>query len=103
MDERKNSQHMKELLKEFVCMKCNYRWETLVNHPSCPKCNHLYLKWLNYALFELPIKREINLNLNVIKNLRDSTHAPNIPHWTTEQLQDAYKQLNIIYQNSRLQ
>lgn len=32
----------------YKCLKCGYEWEQLPAPTQCPKCNHLYVKWLNY-------------------------------------------------------
>lgn len=92
------------LLPEFKCLKCAFQWKTPQKHPECPKCKHLYLKWLNYELFEVKYERpkeeppkEPTVDMSIIKGLIDSTHIDGIPYWTTEQIQDAYKQLSLIY------
>ena len=36
------------MLAEFLCLKCNFKWKSNPGPIQCPKCNHLYVKWLNY-------------------------------------------------------
>ena len=31
---------------QFKCLKCNYCYEDIPT--QCPKCYHLYVKWVNY-------------------------------------------------------
>jgi len=34
---------------KYKCIKCLYEWEEELKGPTqCPKCGHLYVKWLNY-------------------------------------------------------
>ena len=39
----------------YKCLKCSYQWKAFLNgqHQICPKCRHLYIKWLNYDLLRL--------------------------------------------------
>jgi Zn finger protein HypA/HybF involved in hydrogenase expression len=32
----------------FQCLKCKCKWETQPGPTQCPKCGHLYVKWINY-------------------------------------------------------
>lgn len=36
------------MLAKFLCLKCSYIWESNPCPTQCPKCNHLYVKWVNY-------------------------------------------------------
>lgn len=36
------------MLAKFKCLKCNYFYEDRPRPTQCPKCGHLYVKWLNY-------------------------------------------------------
>ena len=33
---------------KFQCLKCLYTWESKPGPTTCPICEHLYVKWLNY-------------------------------------------------------
>ena len=33
---------------KWKCLKCGYRWVSEPDTPVCPKCGHVYVKWLNY-------------------------------------------------------
>jgi rubrerythrin len=39
---------MKTTLAKFKCIKCDFLWESNPGPTQCPKCDHLYVKWLNY-------------------------------------------------------
>ncbi len=47
-------------LAEFICLKCKYRWKSDPGPTQCPKCNHDYVKWVNYELMrkEWDLKKE---------------------------------------------
>lgn len=30
------------------CCGCEYEWESGPGPTQCPRCGHLYVKWLNY-------------------------------------------------------
>ena len=36
------------MLARHFCLQCHYRWEGIHGPTQCPKCGHLYVKWLNY-------------------------------------------------------
>ena len=36
------------MLAKHLCLKCGYKWEEVHRPTQCPKCDHLYVKWLNY-------------------------------------------------------
>lgn len=44
--------HVKEKAK-YKCLKkkCGYKFTGKPGPVSCPKCGHLYIKWLNYKLW----------------------------------------------------
>jgi len=33
---------------EFRCLKCECQWRTMPGPTQCPRCAHLYVKWVNY-------------------------------------------------------
>jgi rubredoxin len=33
---------------EFRCLECGYEYEEEPGPTSCPMCEHLYVKWVNY-------------------------------------------------------
>lgn len=35
-------------LGQFECCSCGYRYENSCYNTQCPKCGHLYVKWINY-------------------------------------------------------
>jgi len=35
------------LIAKYKCMKCKHKWEGKPGPVICPKCNHIYVKWLN--------------------------------------------------------
>ncbi len=39
---------MKVTLGEFRCLRCKHEWTEPPGPTACPKCEHLYVKWLNY-------------------------------------------------------
>jgi len=34
---------------EYICLRCKYKFEKFSH--GCPKCGHLYIKWLNYEKY----------------------------------------------------
>ena len=36
------------LIGKYKCLKCEFEYEHPVHTTQCPKCGHLYVKWLNY-------------------------------------------------------
>ena len=55
-------------------MKCNYRYTSMVYVTECPKCGHLYVKWLNFnkcmkKLEETKKITDVNDSVNVSKKL----------------------------------
>ncbi len=49
---------------QYICLECNYEFERELPGPTqCPRCGHLYVKWLNYEqmrpLFEEDYRRYI--------------------------------------------
>jgi len=43
---------------EFQCLSCKHQWEDKPGPIECPKCNHIYVKWLNYKKMEKELKWE---------------------------------------------
>lgn len=42
---------------KFKCLKCGYKYLSKPGPTKCPKCNHLYVKWINYEeMYELIFK-----------------------------------------------
>ncbi len=42
-----------KLIGKYKCLKCGLEYQHPVMPTECPKCGHLYVKWLNYKeLFE---------------------------------------------------
>jgi len=35
------------MIAKYKCLKCKHGWEGKCGPTMCPKCNHLYIKWLN--------------------------------------------------------
>jgi rubrerythrin len=33
---------------EYKCLKCGYKYLSEPGPTQCPKCGHLYVKWLNF-------------------------------------------------------
>ena len=39
-----------KIIAKYRCLKCGLKWKEVLRGPTqCPKCNHLYIKWLNYG------------------------------------------------------
>lgn len=36
------------LVAQYKCLKCLHEWNGECGPTICPKCNHVYVKWLNY-------------------------------------------------------
>ena len=36
------------ILAKYECVKCGFQWVQPPDQVTCPKCKHLYIKWLNY-------------------------------------------------------
>ena len=34
---------------QYLCLKCGHEYAHKPRPTECPKCGHLYVKWLNYA------------------------------------------------------
>jgi rubrerythrin len=32
----------------YRCLKCGHEWKQTPTMVDCPKCRHLYIKWVNY-------------------------------------------------------
>ncbi len=43
---------------KFQCLSCNCKWEDKPGPTECPKCSHLYVKWLNYEKMKKELKWE---------------------------------------------
>ena len=43
---------------KYKCLKCKYEYQELSGPTQCPKCNHLYIKWLNFE----EMKKKWNVN-----------------------------------------
>jgi rubrerythrin len=46
------------MLAEFKCLKCGYEYKDKPGPTICPKCSHLYVKWVNY---EDGLSRRVNV------------------------------------------
>ena len=33
---------------EYQCLSCGHAWDGKPGPVTCPKCGHVYVKWLNY-------------------------------------------------------
>jgi DNA-directed RNA polymerase subunit RPC12/RpoP len=66
------------LAANYLCLKCEHKWSESAGptaflkpgqeHPDptqCPKCGHLYIKWLNYNKPSGPITYTIENGANV--------------------------------------
>jgi len=41
--------HRSNIIGEFECCGCGFKWRSkLQKAHDCPKCKHLWIKWLNY-------------------------------------------------------
>ncbi len=40
---------MTDKIADYYCLKCNHRYKDKPGPTQCPKCGHLYVKWLNYG------------------------------------------------------
>jgi rubrerythrin len=36
------------MLAKYKCLKCQHEYSHPPRPTECPKCGHLYVKWLNY-------------------------------------------------------
>jgi len=36
------------MLAKFKCLECDCHWQSYPGPTQCPKCAHLYVKWINY-------------------------------------------------------
>ena len=47
------------MIAKYKCLKCKYRWEGKPTSVICPKCGHVYIKWLNLkdVLDQIEIKK----------------------------------------------
>lgn len=51
------------MLAHFKCLKCGYEWDSNPGPTQCPKCGHLYVKWVNYEeMRKMWDEREKNKN-----------------------------------------
>jgi len=44
------------MIAYFQCLSCGYKWDSKPGPTQCPKCGHLYVKWLNYKEWENIVK-----------------------------------------------
>ena len=35
---------------KFKCLKCGHGWKDKPGPTQCPKCGHLFVKWVNYEM-----------------------------------------------------
>lgn len=49
-------------IAKYKCLKCNYKWKGKPGPVICPKCSHVYIKWLN--LKEVLDQIEVNKYFN---------------------------------------
>ena len=49
-----------ERIAEFKCLKCDYEYKDKPGPTQCPKCGHLYAKWLNYEDLAKKWKKKYN-------------------------------------------
>lgn len=42
---------------KYKCDSCNFKWSQLVGPTQCPRCGHLYCKWLNLKKVEKTWKK----------------------------------------------
>lgn len=35
-------------IAKYRCLKCGFEWSEPAGPTQCPKCGHLYVRWLNY-------------------------------------------------------
>lgn len=35
------------MIAKYKCMKCKYRWEGKAGPIICPRCSHVYIRWIN--------------------------------------------------------
>jgi len=35
-------------IAEYQCLKCNHKYQNSPGPTQCPKCSHLFVKWINY-------------------------------------------------------
>jgi len=45
-----------KLKAEFECLGCGYKWESVPGFTICPKCYHIWVKWVNYEEWEEIVK-----------------------------------------------
>ena len=45
-----------KILAKFKCLKCGYEWEEVTGPTQCSKCNHLWVKWINYEYMNKKLK-----------------------------------------------
>lgn len=36
------------MIAKYKCLKCKHKWEGKSGPVICPRCSHLYVKWLNH-------------------------------------------------------
>jgi DNA-directed RNA polymerase subunit RPC12/RpoP len=36
-------------MAQYVCLNCVHEWKGKPGPVKCPKCGHLYVKWLDYG------------------------------------------------------
>ena len=36
------------MIAKYKCLKCGHHYEDDPGPTQCKKCNHLYVKWINY-------------------------------------------------------
>ncbi len=36
------------IIADYLCLRCRYVYQDDPGPTQCPKCGHLYIKWLNY-------------------------------------------------------
>ena len=47
-------------ISEYRCLRCKHNWKEIHKGPTqCPKCNYLYVKWLNYEEMRKEWDKEI--------------------------------------------
>lgn len=37
-----------DIVGEYECLKCHQYYTHFIRQTECPRCGHLWVKWLNY-------------------------------------------------------
>lgn len=54
----------------YRCLRCDHEWHEPAGPTQCPRCEHLYVRWVNYNDLTDPKSRQMRLAKEIMKEER---------------------------------